>query len=185
MLTLILETSTEKGCLVLAQEGIPLAFQKLGGGPELSKTLALATEKLLDGQTPEAIAVGTGPGSYTGIRVAVALAQGLSYGWQIPLVGFCSLKAFGPAPAILVDAKMGGFYALVGETVRLLSAKDPILSTLPEIHSPHPETLKKRIGSEPIFYEKEANPLELARLVHRQLLEEPIAPLTLTYLSNP
>ena len=41
------------------------------------------------------IAVGVGPGSYTGIRVAVTAAKTLAWLWNIPLVGVSSLHAIG------------------------------------------------------------------------------------------
>jgi tRNA threonylcarbamoyladenosine biosynthesis protein TsaB len=43
------------------------------------------------------IAVGTGPGSFTGLRVGIALAQGISEGLEIPLVGVSSLEAMAHA----------------------------------------------------------------------------------------
>lgn len=39
------------------------------------------------------IAVGTGPGSFTGLRVGIALAQGIAEGLEVPLVGVGSLQA--------------------------------------------------------------------------------------------
>ena len=39
------------------------------------------------------IAVGTGPGSFTGLRVGIALAHGIAEGLEIPLVGVGSLQA--------------------------------------------------------------------------------------------
>ncbi|WP_028609380.1 tRNA (adenosine(37)-N6)-threonylcarbamoyltransferase complex dimerization subunit type 1 TsaB [Paenibacillus harenae] len=41
----------------------------------------------------EAIAVGNGPGSYTGMRIAVAFAKTLAWAWNKPLVGVSSLEA--------------------------------------------------------------------------------------------
>ena len=47
--------------------------------------------ELLDGQRPERILVGIGPGSFTGIRVAIAAAHGLAIGWSAGLSGMSSL----------------------------------------------------------------------------------------------
>jgi tRNA threonylcarbamoyladenosine biosynthesis protein TsaB len=47
--------------------------------------------ELLDGRRPGRILVGVGPGSFTGIRVALAAAHGLAIGWGADLAGFSSL----------------------------------------------------------------------------------------------
>jgi tRNA threonylcarbamoyladenosine biosynthesis protein TsaB len=47
--------------------------------------------ELLDGRTASAILVGVGPGSFTGIRVAIAAAHGLAIGWGAELKGMSSL----------------------------------------------------------------------------------------------
>lgn len=46
---------------------------------------------LLDGARPDEILVGVGPGSFTGIRVAIAAAHGLAIGWSATLKGMSSL----------------------------------------------------------------------------------------------
>lgn len=184
MLILILETSTEKGCIALANKETLLAAKSLEGGPELSKNLAMHVKNLLGDQKLDLIAVGSGPGSYTGIRVGAALAKALSYGWKIPLVGFCSLEAFGPAP-VLVDARSGGFYALLGNEPELLSPQDQRLQMLKEIRSPHPKQIEKRLLSPALFIETNPDPSRLAKLVWTHFLERGITPLELVYLSHP
>jgi tRNA threonylcarbamoyladenosine biosynthesis protein TsaB len=47
--------------------------------------------ELLAGRRPDRLLVGVGPGSFTGIRVAIAAAHGLSIGWDISLAGMSSL----------------------------------------------------------------------------------------------
>ena len=47
--------------------------------------------ELLDGAAPTTILVGVGPGSFTGIRVAIAAAHGLAIGWGAELLGMSSL----------------------------------------------------------------------------------------------
>jgi tRNA threonylcarbamoyladenosine biosynthesis protein TsaB len=47
--------------------------------------------ELLDGRKADRILVGVGPGSFTGIRVAIAAAHGLAIGWGAELLGMSSL----------------------------------------------------------------------------------------------
>ncbi len=64
------------------------------------------------------ITVGIGPGSYTGLRVGVAAAQGLATALQLPLAGGCSLAAMAwgalepdEVGVAVLDARRGNVYA--------------------------------------------------------------------------
>lgn len=60
--------------------------------PLVAELLADAGVRRADG-----IVVDVGPGSFTGIRVGIAAAQGLSIGWQVPLAAFSSLSLIAAA----------------------------------------------------------------------------------------
>src|SRR4029079_755390 len=48
--------------------------------------------ELMGGRAATRILVGVGPGSFTGIRVAIAAAHGLAIGWSAELLGMSSLS---------------------------------------------------------------------------------------------
>lgn len=56
-----------------------------------SERLVPMIGELLDGRQADRILVGVGPGSFTGIRVAIAAAHGLAIGWNAELEGMSSL----------------------------------------------------------------------------------------------
>ncbi len=61
---------------------------------------------------PDAIAVGIGPGSFTGVRVAVTAAKALAWSWQVPVKGVSSLAAWArcrePGQRVLVTSERRG-----------------------------------------------------------------------------
>jgi tRNA threonylcarbamoyl adenosine modification protein YeaZ len=67
--------------------------------------------ELMDGRAASQILVGVGPGSFTGIRVAIAAAHGLAIGWGAELKGMSSLAllaASADAQGDVVAAVLGG-----------------------------------------------------------------------------
>src|SRR5688572_27762018 len=106
MRILIIDTSSDEGVLALVVDGAVVAERRLPNGPELSKHLS-GIAKLMVDPRPDQIVVGEGPGSLTGVRVGLALAQGLALGWRIPLVRVGSLHGF-PEELVVIDARSGG-----------------------------------------------------------------------------
>lgn len=79
-----------------------------------AEELVPMVDEVLDHHVPSQILVGVGPGSFTGIRVGIAAAQGMSIGWGIPAHGISSLALIAAAslddeaPAATVAAAMNG-----------------------------------------------------------------------------
>ena len=67
--------------------------------------------EMLEGHLPSQVLVGVGPGSFTGIRIAIAAAQGLGIGWDVPVCGMSSLAllaAGAPGEGPVAAAMTGG-----------------------------------------------------------------------------
>jgi tRNA threonylcarbamoyladenosine biosynthesis protein TsaB len=116
---LAIETSTEHCSVALWQDGALSGRSELVGQRHsevlmdmLDSVLREADMKLaqLDG-----IAFGAGPGSFTGVRIACGVAQGLALGANLPVAGICTLQALAQASGhtrviAALDARMGEIY---------------------------------------------------------------------------
>jgi len=96
-LILAFETSA-KAASVALYDGKLLGEQYQNTGLTHSQTLMVMAEDLLKqcGKTMAdvtAVAVAEGPGSFTGVRIGVAAAKGLSWGGQLPCYGVSTLEA--------------------------------------------------------------------------------------------
>jgi tRNA threonylcarbamoyl adenosine modification protein YeaZ len=125
MKILAIEFSSEHRSLALLEGTNSANAVLLGATSELGgrRALALVEETLqragCEREQIDCIAVGIGPGSYTGIRGAIALAQGWQLGREIKLLGISSVaclaaqvqaeKSFG-AVNIVIDAQRNEFY---------------------------------------------------------------------------
>lgn len=97
-LILSIETGTDICSVALANDGELMALRESDEGRDHAKKVALFVDELLreTGVQPsdlDAIAVGKGPGSYTGLRIGVSFAKGLCYALNIPLIAVGSLNA--------------------------------------------------------------------------------------------
>lgn len=95
---LCIDTSAEICSMILGNEnGILLERISRQGRDHAEKTGVFANEILNEAQkkgiaSPDAIAICSGPGSYTGLRIGVSLVKGLCYGYGIPLLAATSLQ---------------------------------------------------------------------------------------------
>ena len=97
-LILSIETGTDVCSVALARDGELVSLRESGAGRAHAKRVALFVDELLreTGVQPadlDAIAVGKGPGSYTGLRIGVSFAKGMCYALNIPLISVGSLDA--------------------------------------------------------------------------------------------
>jgi tRNA threonylcarbamoyladenosine biosynthesis protein TsaB len=123
-----IETCSGRGSVALVEDRRPIASltheRENAHGESIQPLIArLLAEAGWAPTTLDRIAVGTGPGSFTGSRVGIALAQGISEGLERPLVGVGSLLAMALAaprdrPEVrcpVLDARRGetffGLYA--------------------------------------------------------------------------
>jgi tRNA threonylcarbamoyladenosine biosynthesis protein TsaB len=120
---LAIETSSELASCALLSEG-SLAWRESSGVrthsqsvlPMVQELLAQANIRLAD---CDAVAFGAGPGSFTGVRTACGVAQGLAFGAELPVLPLVTLEAMAQAcrertgaseVLAVLDARMGEVY---------------------------------------------------------------------------
>ena len=121
---LALDTSTEWCSAALWLDGRVLASEEHAGQRHSELILAMIDTLLSDAGIAltacDAIAFGAGPGSFTGLRIACGVAQGLGFATNLPLVGIGTLPAVALASGaervvVCLDARMGEVYAAAFE----------------------------------------------------------------------
>ncbi|HEY8881484.1 MAG TPA: tRNA (adenosine(37)-N6)-threonylcarbamoyltransferase complex dimerization subunit type 1 TsaB [Roseateles sp.] len=121
---LALDSSTDTMALALVAPGQVQVFEAQGGAqasarllPEVKALLAGAGVAMAD---LDAIAFGQGPGAFTGLRTACAVAQGLAFGLDKPVLAIDSLmlvaedaraQGAGDDVWVAMDARIGEIYA--------------------------------------------------------------------------
>ena len=116
MLTLAFDTATDVATIAVVRDAEPL-------GERLSKPSRLLADldELLatlgvDHGNLDRIVVGTGPGSYTGLRMGLITARVLSFTLDLPVAGVSTLDALArgaPGAVPVLDARRREIFALV------------------------------------------------------------------------
>jgi len=121
MKLLAIDTATERCsvALLVDEQVIVRATQTPRGHADLVLPMVneVLAESALTLRQLDGLAYGRGPGAFTGVRIAVGVAQGLAYGAQLLTVGISNLAAVAqqfaaPGARILVcmDARMNEVY---------------------------------------------------------------------------
>jgi tRNA threonylcarbamoyladenosine biosynthesis protein TsaB len=126
-LVLSFDTATHIATVALVEGGAPLgerstrAFRVLADADELLAGIGASPMDIT------ALVVGTGPGSFTGTRLGLALARGFALGRQVPVAGVSTLDALAagaPGALPVVDAGRREVFTMLGGEPRALPASE-------------------------------------------------------------
>lgn len=120
---LALDTATEACSVALSYQGNISAIDELSPRTHTQRILPMIDELLQKAGITinhvDTLVFGRGPGSFTGVRVGVGIAQGLALGANLPVVGVSNLltmaeqayQQLGATEVVaLIDARMGEVY---------------------------------------------------------------------------
>lgn len=120
-----IETSTPRGSVSRYEDGRVVDVIEFVSDRSHNSVIFAPLAALLKPGPPDLVVAGTGPGSYSGIRVGIAAGLGISLAHGIPLIGLPSLTALGEAYgleryAITGDARRGSWWYAEVESGQLV-----------------------------------------------------------------
>jgi tRNA threonylcarbamoyladenosine biosynthesis protein TsaB len=131
---LAFDTATESLSVALSLDGVVTSFAARPGRGHGAQLLAAVDELLVTAgiglQDLDLLAVGRGPGAFTGVRIGVSVAQGLGLAMDLPIVPVSDLAALalGALEAARADGHLAGQPA--GESLHVLACLDARLGGL-------------------------------------------------------
>jgi tRNA threonylcarbamoyladenosine biosynthesis protein TsaB len=121
MLILAFDTATGVATSAVVKDGQALAERASTPARALEDVDDLLREAAIEPASLDALVVGTGPGSFTGLRMGLAVARGLAFALELPVAGVSTLDALAagaPGALPVIDARRREVFTLVdGEPV--------------------------------------------------------------------
>jgi tRNA threonylcarbamoyladenosine biosynthesis protein TsaB len=124
MLTLAFDTATDVATVALVRDGEVLGERRCRAVGVLADADELVRKAGASPAELGLLAVGVGPGSFTGVRIGLAAARGLGLALDLPVAGVSTLEALlaGAAGAVpVIDARRREVFALVAREPRCLA----------------------------------------------------------------
>ena len=121
MLTLAFDTATDVASCALVCGDHVLGERESRAVTVLADADELLREAELVPGDIDRLAVGTGPGSFTGVRIGLATARGLGLALDVPVAGVSTLAALAagaPGAVPVIDARRGEVFVLLSGGVR-------------------------------------------------------------------
>jgi tRNA threonylcarbamoyladenosine biosynthesis protein TsaB len=126
MLILAFDTATEIATSALVDDGEVLGERVSRAVTVLEDVDALLRQAGARTGDLDALAVGIGPGSFTGLRIGLATARGLALGLEIPVAGVSTLAALAagtPGGTPVIDARRREVFVLQDEPRAILPSE--------------------------------------------------------------
>ncbi|PSJ47908.1 tRNA (adenosine(37)-N6)-threonylcarbamoyltransferase complex dimerization subunit type 1 TsaB [Zobellella endophytica] len=173
---LAIDTATEACSAALWQNGEVLCRYQVAPRGHTDLILPMVSELLAEGglglDQLDGLAFGRGPGSFTGVRITLGIAQGLAFGAGVPLLGISNLQALAQGAhrvtgctrvLAAIDARMGEIYVggfALEDGVMLATGEEQVTPPADFLAQPGDDRWQQGAGSGFVTYPELADRVE-------------------------